>query len=437
MSDLRVLAEQIANRVKSKTDEYIVKLSLVKDLMVKYARGEISVTQSWKTLRLELYVAKNGRIAVSSFESENPENLVEKACSVLDFLKPSPFYAPLPEPSGEPLSYVDRNIVDIVESGDASKQVEEINAAEAGDVAGKVEFGHTATTLLGSNGADLYYEATSFNGYLRVFRGESSGQWSWTSTSYDPSLARRAIDTASHLADTCSKLPKKQVKPGKYRVLLSPMVAANLVEHIVSAASAGSIVFGISFFAGKKPGEKVLSEKLTILDKPRDTSLPFFRGFDDEGVATHDKPVIENGILKTLLHNSKTAKVMNAKTTGNAGWIMPHPFNIEVLPGDNSLDELVEQLRDGIYITNNWYTRFQNHVEGVFSTVSRDAVIVYEGGKPAYCTERIRIADKMPRLFSSVEALGKELWQIEWWEVSHPTRIPHILLSEANISLPR
>ncbi len=435
--DLHAVAESIANKVKNRVDEYIVKLGVENKLMIKYARGEPSVTQSWQTLRLSLYLAKAGRISVSSFSAEKPDEILRKVLDSLELLKPSPFYAPLPEPSGENTEYVDKTIKTIVEEGDATRQVEEIGFSEPGDVAGKIEFWHLKEVLLGSNGADLRHEATSFNGYIRVFEGESSGQWSWTSTSYNPLIARKAIERAEELARQCAKLPKRRIEPGKYRVLLSPMVAGNLVEHIAMAASAGSMIFGTSFFQGRKPGEKVLSEKLTLLDKPRDNTLPGFRGFDDEGVATTNKAIIRKGVLETILHNTKTAKLMKAKTTGNAGWIMPAPFNLEVEPGDATLDELISELRNGIYITNNWYTRFQNHVEGVFSTVSRDAVIVYENSEPKYCTERIRIADTMPRLFSSIELIEKEHWPIQWWEVNIPTRISHILFAEANISLPQ
>jgi len=435
--DLSSLIDNIVGKLENRVHEYLVQLVLENKLMVKYARGETSVTQSWRTLRLGLYLAKDNKIAISSLSAENPDTILNSVISALDLLRPSPFYAPLPEPSGENSAHVDKVVKEVVETGDASKEVEEIGFSEPGDVAGKVEFWYTEELLVGSNGAELRHEATSFNGYIRVFREQRSGQWSWTSTVYDQRLARGAIERATELAELCRKLPTKRVEPGKYRVLLSPMVAGNLVEHVAMAASAGSIIFGTSFLQGRKPGEKVLSEKLTLWDKPRDNTLPGFRGFDAEGVATIDKTIIRRGILETILHNSKTAKLMGARTTGNAGWIMPAPFNLEVEPGDARVDELIEEMRNGIYITNNWYTRFQNHVEGVFSTVSRDAVIVYEDAEPSYCTERIRIADTMPRLFSSIELIGREQWPIQWWEVRIPTRIPHILFKEAYISLPQ
>ncbi len=430
------LAEKTAKLVSGLVDEYMVKVDTVDWLMVKMARGEITVVQSWRKSIVGVYAAKDGKIGVLSFEARSVEDVVRRLPEILAKLQPSPFYAPLPEPTGKPLSFTDKRVAEAAATGEVSDKLEELDISQLGDAAGKIDFVHRETVLLGSNGADLSYESTSFNGYVRVFRNGRSGQWSWTSTRYEPELARRAMDKAVELAELCAKLPRERIEPGKYRVLLSPMIVGNLVDSIVDAANAGMLIFGMSFLQGKKPGDQVFSPSLTIHDKPLDTSLPGFAGFDDEGVATRDKPVVEKGVFKGFLHNSKTAKVLGGETTGNAGWIMPRAFNLDVAPCDMKPGEMLEMLDNGLYLTNNWYTRFQNYLEGLFSTVSRDAAFVVRNGEPVACVERVRIADYMPRIFSNIEAVGSEQWQIEWWEVRTPTRTPHILMRDVGISLP-
>jgi PmbA protein len=271
---------------------------------------------------------------------------------------------------------------------------------------------------------------------MRFFKDDVSGQWSWVSTGYDTGLARRAIERSIELAEECSRLPKETPEPGRYRVLLSPMIAANLLETAARSLTAGAVFFGFSYFADKRPGDRVASERLTLREVPRDTSLPFFAGFDDEGVATRDKELVGGGVLRTFLHNTKTAKLMGAETTGNAGWVLPRLFNLHVEPGDVSEGELVEALGNGLYFTNNWYTRFKNYLQGQFSTVTRDASFVVRNGRPVACTKRLRISDTMPHLLSGIEALGRSLWQIKWWEVDVPIRLPHILVSDLGVSRP-
>ena len=436
MSVVDELVSSIESIVESRVDEYSVKVARSRSIMVKLAKGDISVTQSWDDLGVGLYIAKDGKMAVLEYETSDPREAISRSVGLIDKLEKSPLYAPLPEASGEELSFVDPVIKEIAETGDASRLVSDLGLDGLGEAAGMIEVSYWEKRLVTSRGADFREEGTSFEGYLRVFRGDSSGQWSWVSTRYDTGLARRAIEKAVELAEECSKLPAETPEPGRYRVLLSPMIAGNLLETTARSLSAGAVFFGFSYFADKKPGERVASEALSIREVPRDLSLPFFAGFDDEGVATRDKDLISGGILRTFLHNTKTAKLMGAQTTGNAGWILPRIFNLHVEPGDVPDEELLEALGDGLYFTNNWYTRFQNYPQGQFSTVTRDASFVVRKGRPTACTKRLRISDTMPSLLSSIEALGRRLWQIKWWEVDVPTRLPHIIVSSLGISRP-
>ncbi|MEB3816956.1 MAG: TldD/PmbA family protein [Desulfurococcales archaeon] len=429
------IASRTLRALEGEGYEAAVLVEAEKSLMIKLARGEISVTQSWNSLRTHVYVAKNKRMGVYTSTSPEPWRDLLESARLLSFAEESPLYAPLPEPTGASLSRVDEKIVEAVDTGDASFVIEDLELDNVGDAAGMVLLEHNVKHLVTSAGADLSHESTRFNGYLRVFRGSASGQWSWTSTVYEPATAKRAIGQAIELAEECAKLPRTKIEGGEYRILLGPMVAGNLLGEVVEAASAGMVLFGMSFLHSAKVGERVASEKLTIEDRPRDTSLPNFRGFDDEGVATQDKPIIERGEFKGFLHNSKTARVMKASSTGNAGWLIPTAFNIHVGAGDLKSTDILEALYDGVYITNNWYTRFQNYLEGEFSTVSRDAVIIVKRGEPAGCVERIRIADKLPRILSNIEDLSRDRWPIQWWEVRLPTLTPFVLIARARLSV--
>jgi len=427
--DPRIKAEEASRALKSLVDEHVVAALLKRELMVKLARGEVTVVQSWGEMEVWAYIAKGKRIGVYNLNPGRIEADAAKAVSDLSVLEESPLYAELPEPNGSPLSVVDDKVAEAVRAGDASFLVEDLELGTLGDAAGMARLSYYKTVLLGSNGADYESEKTKFDGYMRVFMGGSSGQWGWTSTRYDVSVAKRAIGMAMELARECSGLPKAKLEPGIHKVLLGPMIVGNLVNYTAYASSAGSVLFGLSFFAGKSPGDRVASEAFTLLDKPRDTSLPGFAGFDLEGVKTRDKAIIEAGEFKGLLHNSKTAKLMGAESTGNAGWITPEAFNLEVSPGDMEVKEMIETLGNGYYLTNNWYTRYQNYLEGTFSTVTRDAAFVVRGGEVKACiSERIRIADSMPNLLSRVVGASRQLWPIEWWEVRTPSRIPYLLV---------
>ncbi len=435
MNMIHDITEDIVRAVSSQgIGEYLVKVRENRRLMVKLARGGTSIVQSWHDYTVSVYLAKDGKLTTASFTTSNPQEAVKGAVHLLDKIEESPLYAPLPQADGESMRITDGQIARIVETGDASRILEALDLGEGRDMAGMVEAEHWIETLYGSNGSSFTDEGTSFNGYIRVFKGDDSGQWAWTSVSLQTDMLKASLEKAISHAEECASLPKEPVEAGKYRVLLSPMIAANLLLTAADSATAGSIIMGMSYFTGKILGDKVASEKLTILDRPRDTNMPDFAGHDDEGIKTYDKPIIRNGRLVLLLHNSKTAKIMRTDTTGNAGWLLPRYYNMEVQPGDVPEREMFEALGDGIYMSNNWYTRFQNHLEGRFSTVARDAVFIVKSGRPAACAKRIRIADTMPSLLQNIETLSREQYQIEWWEVDTPIRIPYILVSELGVT---
>ena len=432
------MVEEIVNGIESilkgRVDEYLVLVTDSRELMIKLANGEVSTTQSWRDVEVSIYIAKSGRISTSTYTTHDPKEAIAKTVKLLDKLEESPLYAELPTPSGIELNSVDDRLKEAALTGDASWVIEDLELDKHQTAAGMIRIGYDKAVLRGSNGADYKRESTIFNGYIRIFKEDASGQWAWTGTRYDKNKAAKAIGNAAELASECSKLPREDLEPGQYRILLSPMIASELLLHAVNAANAGSIILGFSFLQNYGLGAKVGSDKITIYERPHDASMPLFSGFDDEGVATRDKPIFEKGVFKTVLHNSKTAKMMGDKTTGNAGWVLPRNFNIEVEPGGLREEEMLEALGDGIYVTNNWYTRFQNYLEGTFSTVARDAVFIVRGGRPVACSGRLRLTGSIPELLKGIEELSRTSYEIQWWEVMDPVRSPFVLVSRLGVS---
>ncbi len=431
-------AERVSKVLREKGDEYAVIVGRSDRAMLKLANGEATVFQEWRTLETGIYLARrDGRMILTYVSSTTPEEAAKKIALLLESAEPSPLYAPLPEPTGSSYSLVDSTIAEYLRGEREIELASDLELDQLGDAAGMAEFQHERSLLVTSSGGHIRGEVTAFHGYMRVFRKGRSGQWSWVSTKYNSGKdARRAIQVAKELAETCKDLPMEDVEPGEYRVLLSPMIAGNLIGQVARAANAGMIIFGMSFIRPDMLGKQIASPIFTLRDEPLNQDLPGYAASDEEGIATRDKSIIESGVLKTLLHNTKTARLMGAETTGNAGLLIPRAFNLVVPPGDIKSDELLEALGDGIYITNNWYTRYQNYVEGVFSTVSRDAVFLVRGGRPKACLSRIRLTGRMLDLLSNIEGLGSIPWKMKWWEIETPTITPHILLGKANISRP-
>lgn len=432
--DARSVAEGVVSALKGLVDEYIVSVSGSKSVMVKLARGSVSVVQSWSDFNVSLYATRGGRIVSASFKATGAVEAAKETVRLAEKLKPSKLYAPLPRAKASAEDSFDAKL-DSVASGDYEAIVSDVGLHGIGDVSGMVEAWSTYRVVLGSNGADFESKHTGFNGYFRVFKDRASGEWGFTSSRYEPGLAAGALERASRLAEECAGLPRGSVEPGRYRLLLSPMVAGNLLESVAGAALAGSVIMGTSFLASARPGDAVASEKVTLISAPRDKDMPGFSSYDDEGLPTRNVAFIEKGEFKTLLHNTKTAKLLGGESTGNAGLVFPKIFNLRLEPGNlKGEDDALDALGSGVYATNNWYTRFQNYVESQFSTVLRDAVFIVKGGKPRECVrgQRLRISGTLKGLLKGVEDLGSEAERIQWWEVETPFRLPPVLVSDAS-----
>ena len=113
------------------------------------------------------------------------------------------------------------------------------------------------------------------------------------------------------------RLGAVKVPTQKVPVVFEPRAARTLLDNIFEAVHGVSVYRQESFLAGRL-GEKVASEKLTVID---DSTLPGLFGttpFDDEGVPSRRTVVIENGVLRSYLLNTYAARKLGLKTTGSA-----------------------------------------------------------------------------------------------------------------------
>lgn len=438
---LNVAESMVQNAVKTGFDEAIAIVRRSYSAMAKVFNSQLSVLQRWVNYVVSLYLAKDKRMFIVELHPTKPEEIVGRAVEELlryaKVVEESPFYAPIPEPKVvEPLTGVySKTVAEHIENPSPLVEllIEASHRERIDYVAGMIELWVGDKALASSKGAGLREEFSGLQMYVRAFsEPDGSGQWSYCSTKVDEKGVENAALTAARYAR--GSKGRGSVEPGRYDLVLSPLVAGNLLELVARMASAFSMFMGTSVFMKNKPGDTVASDKLTIVDEPRNVDLPNATGFDDEGLPTFNKAIIENGVFKTILHNSKTASLMGMESTGNAGWVFPHPWNIVVKPGDYSLEEMIRDVKRGLLITNNWYTRLQNYVEGIFSTIGRDAIFYIENGEVEKPVERVRIADKIPNLLRNVAGLTKDLYNTMWWEVSIPSKIPYVLVRDVNVS---
>lgn len=437
----RELAGRVLGGLRERFDSVIVKVVDRNAAMLKIWNSQPGVLQMWRSISVHLLLGKQRRLTVLEFEVGSPEEVLSAVGRIEDYItrvEESELYAEPPEPR-EPATLeggYDRRVVDHLSDPKplAEAMVSSALSAGAERVAGTLELEEAEVAVATSRGFDRAYRKTRVVAHLRSFRGELSGHWAWGSTQLD----LRAVEGVGSRSAGFLELAKSKVDftPGRYDVILSPLVVGNLLNYVASMASGMAVLLGMSFLFRKSVGDYVASEGFTLVDAPRDTLLPGLAPFDDEGVETYNKPIISSGKLASLLHNSATARMFKTSSTGNAGWTNPRPWNLVVEPGDSSFERMVSEVRRGYVIMNNWYTRLQNYVEGQFSTVARDLVLaIRDGGIEGY-VDRVRIADRFENLLKSIRAMSRDVYDVSWWEVRTPTRAPYVLAENINLTKP-
>jgi len=243
----------------------------------------------------------------------------------------------------------------------------------------------------------------------------------------DPREIGQRAGTVATLGDN-----PKDGKEGKFKVLFHPLAFGSLVSYSLNLASAFMIDSGMSFFADKL-GEKVFSDKFTLYD-----DSTFFgsghRIFDEEATATRKTVLVEKGVVKNYLHSYSTAQKFNTHTTGNAGIIMPIPWQAVMERGNKSYEELLSQIDKGLFIVNLWYTRFQDYRNGDFSTIPRDGIFYVENGEIKESWKSIRVSENMVHLFSNILDMSKERIWVKWWDEVIPSYLPYVLVEDVNIT---
>ena len=231
-------------------------------------------------------------------------------------------------------------------------------------------------------------------------------------------------------------LNPKESPDGKFDVIFSPLAFAPLLKHTGDSASIYSIESGFSFFP-KKLNERVANTNVNLIDDGTYRNGSGSSRYDDEGHPRQRTTVVENGILKSFLHNTSSAIRYKTKSTGNAGLISPDPTNFILMPGKLTKDDMIKNVKNGILITNIWYTRFNNYLTGEFSTIPRDGTFLIKNGEILYPINRLRVSDSLQRIYKNIIGLGKELKQIESWEAESPTVLPYVFVKDVNITKPK
>ncbi|MCI0370103.1 MAG: TldD/PmbA family protein [candidate division NC10 bacterium] len=211
-------------------------------------------------------------------------------------------------------------------------------------------------------------------------------------------------------ARTVRRLHARKIPTQEVPVIFEPEVAASLLRTLAGAASGSAIYKKASFLAGRL-GEMIASPAVTVVD---DGSLPGALGsrpFDAEGLPTRRTVLVEQGVLKSYLLDSYSARKLGLASTGNAGRdIGDAPgvtaTNFFLLPGPHAPEAILRSVDRGLLVTE----LIGFGVNLVTGDYSRGAAGLWiERGEVAFPVEEITIAGNLTEMLRQIEMVGNDL----------------------------
>ena len=209
---------------------------------------------------------------------------------------------------------------------------------------------------------------------------------------------------------TLRRLGARKVKTAHVPIIFDQQVAASILGHIFEGINGDSVYRGASFLAGKLE-QKVAADHVTVID---DGTLVGGFGtspFDGEGIPTRRTVVIENGVLKSYLLNTYTAKKLGLQTTSNAsrglaGTPGISPGNYFLAPGAKTPQQIISEIPEGLYVTE-FLGHGANLVTGDYSRGASGLWIL--GGELAYPVEEITVAGNLKDMFFNISEIANDL----------------------------
>lgn len=370
------------------------------------------VAERNQTVILRVVLGK--KIAVVTTNIFLPSSLkksLQKAVSLAKVQQPNDEFISLPEPKPIPKIETFSKEISSLTPNQKVKMIKSLLRRvkeKRGKGSGAFSEGEVELAVVNSLGVETYQKFSDLFLHLIVENDKSSGYASFVARDPDQldvdSLAQEAIRKISGEEPI-------QIEPGEYEVILEPYAVSELLSFLgYLGFHALAVQEGRSFFSNRF-GEKMVDEKVTIYDDgldPEGLQVPF----DFEGIPKKKITFFDKGVAKEMTYDSFTAGREGKDSTGH-GLIAPNtagpiPINLFMEGGESSLEEMIQSVRRGIYVTRFHYTNVVEPMKAVITGMTRDGTFLIEEGEIKRPIKNLRFTESILKALSRVTALSKD-----------------------------
>ena len=203
-----------------------------------------------------------------------------------------------------------------------------------------------------------------------------------------------------------SRLKARKIKTREAPVLFESTLAAGLLGAYVQATSGGALYRKSSFLLDCL-GQTVMAAHIDIDEDPHLRRGKASAPFDDEGVVTRARRVVDAGVAQGYFLSSYSARKLGMRTTGNAGGSHNLSLTSRLTRPEDDLEAMLRKLGSGLFVTE-LMGQGVNHVTGDYSRGA--AGFWVEGGRIAYPVHEITIAGNVKDMLRGIVAVGSDAY---------------------------
>jgi PmbA protein len=383
---------------------------------------------------------------------DNPASIIDSALRLASFQNPKMFWKSLPSQlkkiSLEKL--YDKRLDEISGNKAADIAQQMINSAsdkKITSITGSLNIVSEKFELGNSNGLrcsdDATYVSATINADSDVGSVAVSGIGHASCRTLDAFDANAVGNDAKNMC--VDSINPQRCEEGEYSIIFEPYSVGEILSFVFASN------FNLKTYSEKRScfsgmlDSKIAVDEFTVLDDPHAKEGIGSKSFDDEGVFTQVKPLIENGIFKNVYSDLFDAYKEEKDSTGNAsreGTPMGRdsqpipqsaPHNLHLTGGKMTKDEIIKETRQGLLVGRLWYTYAVNPIKGDFSCTARSGVRIIENGKIKAPGRSFRVVHNLPLLLQNISAVGNDEKNVLQW-ASLPSIAPTIKAERIKIT---
>jgi PmbA protein len=229
------------------------------------------------------------------------------------------------------------------------------------------------------------------------------------------SSMRNALDLASPEAvgryaaeRALSRLKSRSVSTCEVPVLFESTVAMGLLGAFVQGTSGGALYRQASFLQDSL-GQRIWPEHIDVFEEPHLLGAKGSAPFDDEGVRTRARQVVQAGVVQGYFLSSYSARKLGMRTTGHAGGSQNLRLSSRLTqPGDH-LEAMLRKLGRGLFVTE-LMGQGVNYVTGDYSRGAAGYWV--ENGQIAYPVHEVTIAGHLREMLAGIAAVGADRYNM-------------------------